>query len=671
MEPIKRIAILLFVLVNALSLFATGSEQRLDSIVTFSAEKGYTKYAYTYNEKGLRSKYTHYTRDNLENGVGDNIWKNSLFYEYNYDEKGNCIELISYKYENSTSNDPIKENRITYEYNENNNPTIEIHSEWNSISQNWNPTIQYVNEYDASNRQYSNAIYQRNENGTAWECVIKNVDAYDETEHTHSLESYIGEGANWIGERKRVNYLDEKENVISYISYTWDETYKLWNNEKKADYRYNNDLLQSFTQYDWNQNAWEQETQATLEYDENRKIKSYVKYTWDANYGWVVDTKSKFDYTYDNQGNSLSEKEYLWNDKLSDWEIRLENRHTYDENNNEISNDLFEWNKRVNKLIPIGSYEKAYDTANNELVYTHHGIDSSKGAYVGKEKVEKEYDSENNVLSRTFYKWNLEEQKWEPNIQIQSIYNRHNNRVTEEYYSWKSSSWKLNNYKIFYYTSEQQEVLVDYKKCAVPFTTCSLSLYLENLTNLAFNSSFVLNLPEGFTLDRENTILAPELADDYDLVISTKDTGKEYFTITPQSDGNAGSTEYQYLIDIQFNISELLPEGTYKLSINDLELRFANQTVVTEDELTVNVYIDMCTIEKIHETQAISNVYIIDNTLYVDSNRKETVSIYTIKGFLIHNGEKDEGLFTLDVSNLQNEIIIVNGSLSGVKKLIK
>jgi hypothetical protein len=100
----------------------------------------------------------------------------------------------------------------------------------------------------------------------------------------------------------------------------------------------------------------------------------------------------------------------------------------------------------------------------------------------------------------------------------------------------------------------------------------------------------VLELPQGFHVDRNASTLADDLASDYQLDIARQTENSWLFEISlnPLRSLRA-DTEYHNLVDIVYTIDESVNTGSYKAKLTDMELTLSDNTVIREDEIRVEL----------------------------------------------------------------------------------
>ena len=197
----------------------------------------------------------------------------------------------------------------------------------------------------------------------------------------------------------------------------------------------------------------------------------------------------------------------------------------------------------------------------------------------------------------------------------------------------------------------------------------SLSLYIPS--DLMLTGSFEIQFPEGIILDEELTALSSELAGSLFLSITPKGNNTWFVEIEPNALRSASASDYWKIIDIAYNVTGNIPDGSYEATITNLDFTMNDGTPIKEDLLTVIVRINQnpSAVENILNKQF--NACFVGNTLRVESPQAESIAIYSLTGTLLYSTVKEAGAIDIPVSYPKGSILILKGSKSGTLKVIK
>ena len=191
------------------------------------------------------------------------------------------------------------------------------------------------------------------------------------------------------------------------------------------------------------------------------------------------------------------------------------------------------------------------------------------------------------------------------------------------------------------------------------------------------SGSFELQLPKGFGLTKGEvslfrSCLADDLKDIYDLDIQYVNDSTYIFTInaiTTLPPSHTGDT--LKLLDIIYTIYNNGLEGSstdFLVKIVDVVFDLSNDTAIEEDMVSVVVksFRDPTVNEIIDKF--VNFAYIFDNRLYVNTDKAETISVYSLNGSLLFTGNKKEGQAIFNISTPE-QILIVKGSSGWANKV--
>ena len=186
------------------------------------------------------------------------------------------------------------------------------------------------------------------------------------------------------------------------------------------------------------------------------------------------------------------------------------------------------------------------------------------------------------------------------------------------------------------------------------------------------NASMVFELPDGFMLDENNTSLSATYSDSHDLKIAKQENNCWLVEIQPKTLRSAalradGETDMLY---VAYTVDEKVKQGTYSIAINSILFTTKGGNEFPEPAFTVPSVVERLGVvnEQIESAGAI--LYLTDQTLYIQSERTERITIYSIMGQKLHETAIQLGLHTINASQFPQGILIIKGSSGWIKKLI-
>ena len=210
-----------------------------------------------------------------------------------------------------------------------------------------------------------------------------------------------------------------------------------------------------------------------------------------------------------------------------------------------------------------------------------------------------------------------------------------------------------------------------------------IELSLLMSSNEVFTGYFKLELPKGFTLSKRNgNEYKTELADrfkasseldiipindsTYTFDISLKPTVSSSIKLRSDGKDTVKIMDIAYMInDDELKNSPLI----YDAKFSGVEFLVGENYIVKEDVIIVKIksFDDPTSNEIIDNDETIS-AYMYDSRLYVNTDKAETVYVYSLNGSLIFTGNKSEGPAVFNINSKEN-ILIVKGSSGWANKV--
>ncbi len=135
---------------------------------------------------------------------------------------------------------------------------------------------------------------------------------------------------------------------------------------------------------------------------------------------WV--NSSKYEYTYDANGNPTVEIYSYWNSETSQWENSDKYEDTYDANGNLTVLIYSYWNSGTSQWVNSDLEEYTYDANGNPTVRIYSGWNSETSQWVNPSKAEYTYDANGNPTVEIYSLWNSETSQWENSSKYEYTY---------------------------------------------------------------------------------------------------------------------------------------------------------------------------------------------------------------------------------------------------------
>ena len=200
-------------------------------------------------------------------------------------------------------------------------------------------------------------------------------------------------------------------------------------------------------------------------------------------------------------------------------------------------------------------------------------------------------------------------------------------------------------------------------------------------TDVTFAGSFELQLPKGFGLTKAEEGYATALTDAFkeslDLTITRLTDSTYVFELDSIAESTTSSSMLRSgtmtkIMDIAYTIYDNDLDGSdaiYTIKFKDVLFGFSDETEINENQVNIEVKAYKSpTSNEIVDGQNASSAYLMNGNLYVNSDKAETVYVYSLNGSLIFTGKKTDGQAVFNV-NTQEKILIVKGSSGWVSKV--
>jgi len=245
----------------------------------------------------------------------------------------------------------------------------------------------------------------------------------------------------------------------------------------------------------------------------------------------------------------------------------------------------------------------------------------------------------------------------------------HGNIQTRFYdYSRNGNSWKLEEFTIFYFPGipplytgiSGNQPVGDANKGGFDFT---IDIPKDSIAS----GSFIVHLPEGFTLDQSNTKLTADFSD-FNLAFTRQANNAWLLNFTPKASRNASPVKV--LAHIAYTVAGTMRLGTYDISIGSIAFKTLGGFDIVEPIKTIPVKVDRWGVgnEQIGGLPPV--VYAVNQTIHIQAEHTTQITIYSIMGQKLYETEIHSGLNTINASKFPQGILLIKGSSGWIKKLI-
>ncbi len=233
--------------------------------------------------------------------------------------------------------------------------------------------------------------------------------------------------------------------------------------------------------------------------------------------------------------------------------------------------------------------------------------------------------------------------------------------------------FEANSYSVYYYSDGYSPTVEP--EAITPIGDTNQGSFDLNTTlsiDSIHNASFVVQLPDGFTLDESNTSLTINFAELFDLTITKQENNSWLFEVTPKTPKSAvlRADDAGQMLHIAYNVDEYTKKEIYDIVINNIRFETPSGNLLPEPAITVPISVNRWAtgIEKIETSNTV--VYLVNHALYIQTLQAEQVTVYTVNGSLVYKSTVSSGTTTIDANAFPQGVLIVQGSSGWIKKVV-
>lgn len=332
----------------------------------------FSKNIFDYQESGELISKINYHRNHIENK-----WDPKNKEDLEYDATGNIVKKQISLWDDS-QNDWVNDHLEEWQYDVNGNMIFTAYSIWDLEIHDWVPVYKEEYSFDASSNQTLRSHYKWGSEENTWIGSEKFEYGFDENGKIlyESKFTWNEESNNWIGNRKVIWVYDEYENLIHAEIYGWDNSEEDWLFiEEYPIFRY--------------------------EYDSNGRVVSKEDLMY----------KGKSEYAYDDAGRNILQKDFIWDQTINDWRLRVMYEYGYNNEGRMILKGNLTWMYHGD-LYNGDKREWQFNETGQITMESYYSWDNDAKEWVGHSKKEITY-FQGQIKSRLFSKWDSEKNDWQ------------------------------------------------------------------------------------------------------------------------------------------------------------------------------------------------------------------------------------------------------------------
>lgn len=546
----------------------------------------------------------------------------------------------------------------------NNHKTTCITSyEWDAITDSWQP-----NTYSTQR-----IITANDENGR----ILQEIYIWDES----SLKWKINDSFASLNYRIKNEYNNRKQ-LISSERTLFNKGVADWMLDSKITYLYDS-IGQKIEAaiYDWGDYdgdgipEWNHYQNQYFDYTRNNAgqlIQSSVSYM-DLDYQIIRETRS--DFTLDSIGNIIEKTNWQFLPNDSVWNGTA--KYAYSYNYNKITSETtYSWNYSTNDWMPVIKNETEFDanqTKPAKQISYRWNMDSL--SWEGNSASELIYNQAGVLSGNINYFWVSGYNIWERQTKSLSTFNSVGETTMTKYYEWMGQEWELGTYTVYYPITDDESQKIEAEETKpVDNNNGKFELTLTLPTEATITGSFNIDFPNGIALDKDNTELASELADQFELVFTSLNNNSWKIEIVKKQahlKNALSEVAYKKIINVAYTVDDDIKAGDKTIEVKNLSFEKSTGGTIQQESIAVNVNIKNSLGINDAERNKLT-AYVYGNELVLKSSEIESGVIYSTSGVIISKFEKNsQDDLIINISNLPSGVYIIKSELGNTLKISK
>lgn len=372
----------------------------------------------TETQENAYDEYGNKVKDKVMNWGGnwDLAMRGKQYLEWHYNAQNKLDTLFFFVWDYNLAN-WINYSKQVYNYNLDTLLIRELGMTWNQETEAWTNSSKTEWDFDPMGNEVLRVDYRWDSDVSDWRDDYKVEMAYTETGEKQMEASYSwnSDSSEWVGIRKFLfEYINGRQ--FDYKELQWNKNIDNWAIFEHEAYTYEYDdenrlVLKltkrrtsdtdSLVNYSKNENT----------YELNKKIS--ITYSWSSgDEQWLPRGKDELE--YNNVGDIILQRDYNWDDVLSEWKLQFHHEYKSEEVENGTRVVRGELTNYAD-IMYYGSRDSSIYNNNYDLIYnTYYSWDDEIKNWKGEYKREQSWIQEHRMDTTTFYIWNELTWDWIP-----------------------------------------------------------------------------------------------------------------------------------------------------------------------------------------------------------------------------------------------------------------
>ncbi|MDR2138416.1 MAG: hypothetical protein LBP50_02550 [Tannerella sp.] len=251
--------------------------------------------------------------------------------------------------------------------------------------------------------------------------------------------------------------------------------------------------------------------------------------------------------------------------------------------------------------------------------------------------------------------------KWVGDKKYDMAYDSNGKRSIMYHYVWYGNRWTQIQYTVYYPNSYTSSVTPGNNNPVGNTDKGGFDIRITLPADSIAAGSFVVRLPDGFSLDKDNSALTTGF-NDFVLGITKQEDNSWLFTVKPKDtrsaallSGEAGKT----LAHVAYTVDGEVKRGTYDITVHSIQFETPGGESIVEPAITVPARLNRWGVASEVIDVSPSQAWSHNGLIHVHSGRPQQVAVYSLSGAKLYEGHVQAGTAALSGLRLPKGLYII------------
>jgi hypothetical protein len=293
-----------------------------------------------------------------------------------------------------------------------------------------------------------------------------------------------------------------------------------------------------------------------------------------------------------------------------------------------------------------------WDSNGNITFYENSELDENTGRWVITETCTPGYGG---GISETYNPWSGEREKT-----VMKTDGRGNPAVYQ-YYTWTAGKWYMTHYAVFYPNDLVPAMEPGNNNPVDGTDKGGFDIHITVPEDSIAAGSFAVRLPDGFSLDKDNSTLTADF-DGFVLEIIKQEDNSWLFTFRPKDTRSAAllsGEAVKTLAHVAYTVDGEVKRGTYDITVHSIQFETPGGESIVEPAITVPARLNRWGVGSEAVDASPSQAWSHNGLIHVHSGRPQQVAVYSLSGAKLYGGAVQAGTAALSGLRLPKGLYII------------